>query len=91
MSTYNVIVECVNCGFDGNVSIFKGNLISSKACPNCGCKHLNKKGTIKKPEETIRSNKWPKKPYDDNRPMPYYEYYHPPRYKPLWLLNEVWC
>lgn len=40
MDTYEVVVHCGNCGWEGKVEIHKGKLVDSKECPSCGCKKL---------------------------------------------------
>lgn len=35
--TYQVYAACSNCGWEGRVEIPKGQGVSTKECPQCGC------------------------------------------------------
>lgn len=41
-STYQVELRCDNCGFSGEMQIYKGVLVHDCDCANCGCKTLRR-------------------------------------------------
>lgn len=40
--TYELYVECVNCGFNDLLKITKGTPVENAECPDCGCSMLIK-------------------------------------------------
>lgn len=40
--TYQVVVQCQNCGYEGKVEITRGCAIGQRACPSCGCATLER-------------------------------------------------
>lgn len=40
--SYQVSVNCTNCGLNGKIRILKGNTVSNTKCPECSCYNLIK-------------------------------------------------
>jgi len=40
--TYLLRVLCGNCGFMGEIQIFKGVPVTRRECPRCGCFYLTR-------------------------------------------------
>lgn len=40
---YIIVVNCVNCGWQGEIAIKTGRTVGSAVCPNCGCHTLMQK------------------------------------------------
>ena len=53
-NTYQVDVECTNCGYTRLLTLARGKLLVRTACPQCDCDTLRKKGT---PTSTIHHQK----------------------------------
>ncbi len=52
--TYQVEVECSNCGYTREMKLARGKLVVRTSCPQCHCDTLLKKG---KPTPTIHHQK----------------------------------
>lgn len=39
-TTYDMQVQCSNCGYEGTIQIPKGYMVYTQKCPNCTCKTL---------------------------------------------------
>ncbi len=52
--TYQVDVECTNCGYTRLLTLARGKLLVRTSCPQCDCNTLRKKGT---PAPTIHHHK----------------------------------
>jgi len=44
--TYKLVVECLNCGYKGEIGIKKGYTIEKKACPYCDCATLERRAKL---------------------------------------------
>lgn len=42
MDTYDLQVNCANCGFSGTTSIPKGVTVREQSCPNCATTNLER-------------------------------------------------
>jgi len=42
---YNVYAECNNCGWEGNLEVTGGQLITTQECPTCMCETLERKSS----------------------------------------------